>query len=87
MLPDTGWIVAGVLFVLYILRDVLKDSLTRFFKWLAERLYNHLAGYKPFWLIALHRYRRALVREHQELKIPFRPGRPLRMRDIYVPLR
>ncbi len=87
MLPDTGWIVAGVLFVLYILRDVLKDSLTRFFKWLAERLYNHLAGYKPFWLIALHRYRRALVREHQELKIPFRPGRPLRMRDIYVPLK
>jgi len=35
----------------------------------------------------LQRYRKALERAHQELKIPFRPGRPLAMQDIYVPLR
>ncbi len=78
---------AVMLFVLYILGDVVKEYLTRLFKWLAEGAYNHLAGYKPFWLIALRRYRRALLREYKELKIPFRPERPLQMGEIYVPLK
>ena len=76
-----------MLFVLLIFRDILKKQITRFFTWLAGGAYNQLAGYKPFWWIALRRYRRSLVREHQELKIPFRRGRPLQMGEIYVPLK
>lgn len=85
--PKAGWIAAAILFVLFLLRDVLKDYVTRFLKWLAEIAYNQLAGYRFFWWIALRRYRQALVQTHQELKIPFRPGRPLRMKELYVPLK
>jgi hypothetical protein len=56
---NIGWLVAGILLVLLVLRDVMKDYLTRFFKWLAEAVYRQMAGYKLFWSIALRRYRKA----------------------------
>jgi predicted NACHT family NTPase len=37
--------------------------------------------------LALTKYRRALVAKHRELKIPFRPNRPLLMAEVYVPLK
>ncbi|MBN2006410.1 MAG: NACHT domain-containing protein [Anaerolineae bacterium] len=85
--PEAGWVVAILLFVLFILRDVLKDNLTKFVNWLWQRIYLQLAGFRPFWGIALRRYRRALVTRYEQLKIPFRPGRPLEMRKVYVPLK
>ncbi len=86
-IPNFGWLVAVLLFVLLILRDVIQGYLTGLFKRLGEAIYRQVAGHKLFWMIALQRYRKALERAHQELKIPFRPGRPLHMQDIYVPLR
>lgn len=85
--PNNGWLLAGILLVLLVLRDVTKDYLIRFFRWLAEAVYRQLAGYKLLWGIALRRYRKALERNHQELKVIFRPERPLQMQDVYVPLR
>jgi hypothetical protein len=73
--------------VLLVIQNFLKEWLTKFLKWVSEVAYNQLAGYKPFWWIALRRYRRALVKKYQELKIPFRPGRPLDMQEVYVPLK
>lgn len=85
--PNTGWIVAAILFVLFIFRDVLKDTLTQFINWLGKRAYKRLAGYRPFWGMGLRRYRHALVARYERLKIPFRPGHPLDMHEIYVPLK
>jgi hypothetical protein len=85
--PEAGWIAAAILFVLFILRDVLKENLTKFFNWLGERIYRWLSQYRPFWGIALRRYRKALIARYEQLKIPFRTGRPLDMREVYVPLK
>jgi hypothetical protein len=85
--PNIGWLVAVLLFVLLILRDVIQDWLAGLFKGLGEAIYRRAAGYRLFWMIALRRYRKALERAHEELKVPFRPGRPLHMQDVYVPLR
>ena len=85
--PQAGWIAAIILFVLVIFRDALKDSLSKAVKWLLERIYLRLAGFRPFWGMALERYRRRLVERYERLNIPFRPGRPLEMREVYVPLK
>ncbi len=85
--PSPGWVVAGILLFILVFRDVIKDYLSRFVKWLFEAAYQRLAGYRPFWLFALRRYRAALENQYQELKVLFRPDRPLKMLDVYVPLR
>jgi len=85
--PEYGWFAAAFLFVLFILRDILKNSITKFFGWLGKNIYKRVAGIRPFWWLALRRYRRALVRKYEELNIPFRPGKPLRMHEVYVPIK
>ncbi len=87
MVPNVGWIAAIILFLLLILRDAIKDGLSKGVRWLLEGIYRRLAGYRPFWGLALKRYRRALVARYERLNIPFRPGRPLEMREVYVPLK
>lgn len=76
-----GGLIAGALLV------VFKDYLAKFFKRMTEAAYQKLAGYRLFWTFSLRHYRKALEQNHQELKISFRPGRPLNMQDVYVPLR
>ena len=85
--PNTSVIIAVIIAISGIFWNTIKDYLSRFFKWSIELLYNRLAGYKPFWWFALRRYRRHLVSIYQELKIPFRPDRPLKMEEVYVPLK
>lgn len=85
--PNMGWILAGIVAAAAIFWNTIKDYLSRFFKWSIELFYDRLAGYKPFWMFALKRYRRHLVGSYHELKIPFRPDRPLKMEDVYVPLK
>jgi hypothetical protein len=85
--PQMGWIVAAIFFVLFIIRDVLKEYLTRLVRWLGESAYQRLAGFRLFWHIALHRYCKQLVEAYQELIVPFRPDRPLPMAEVYVPLK
>jgi NACHT domain len=51
-----------------------------------EDLYVQYASARPFRGRALERYRAAVVRNYEKLKIPFRDA-PLDMRQIYVPLK
>lgn len=53
---------------------------------LVDKIYKRFSGTKLFRNFALRRYRTALSNKYQELKIPFRPNRPLKMAEVYVPL-
>jgi hypothetical protein len=85
--PKVGWIAAVIFGILLIFRDLLKDWSSALLKALGDTLYARLAGRRLLRLVALRRYRRAIVEKYRELRIPFRPNRPLRMREVYVPLR
>ena len=82
-----GWITAAILFILLIFRDVLKEWLSNFVKTLGNWLYNKLAGSPLLLRTALRRYQKSLVASYKELKITYRPNRPLDMREVYVPLK
>ena len=85
--PQGGWIFLIVGALLVILGNIAKDYLIALLKKLAEATYQRLARFRPFWMIALRRYRKSLEATYRELKIPFRAGRPLPMQDVYVPVR
>lgn len=86
-----AWIPVLVILVLGgILGTVISDTLK---KWLNQSLdaiskwiYKTFAGTPLFENIALKKYRQALIDKYQKLNIPFRPHRPLEMREIYVSL-
>ncbi len=83
----SGWVTAAILFILLIFRDVLRDLITNAVKTAGNWFYNKLAGSPILLNIALKRYQTALIEKHQKLHIPFRPNRPLDMREVYVPLK
>ncbi|MDB9430705.1 NACHT domain-containing protein [Microcystis aeruginosa CS-555/01A07] len=91
--PD--WIpwpfIVVVSFILVVLVAFIGDTLK---KWLNQSLdaiskwiYKTFAGTPLFENIALKKYRQALIDKYQKLNIPFRPHRPLEMREIYVSLK
>ncbi len=84
--PNIGWIVAIILLVVLALGDVFKKKVTDLFTNLWDSIYKHLAGSRIFRSIALTHYQKSLVNKYQKLKVPFRPERPLDMRNVYVPL-
>jgi hypothetical protein len=84
--PSGGWIVAIILFVLLVVGDVLKEWVAAFLKAQGEHLYSIVAGHPFLFRTALQHYRHALARRYLELRVPFRPHRPLKMQEIYVPL-
>lgn len=80
-----------VSFILVVLGAFIGDNLK---KWLNQSLdaiskwiYKTFAGTPLFENIALKKYRQALIDKYQKLNIPFRPHRPLEMREIYVSLK
>lgn len=85
--PNVGWIAAGIFFVLLVLGEHIKKTLAGLFNAASERIYNRWAGSRAFRGVALQKYRQSLIDQYRELHIPFRPNRPLNLRDIYVPLR
>lgn len=85
--PKGGWIFLLVGALLVIVGNVLKGYLETGLKAVAEVAYQRLARFRPFWAIALYRYRQSLENRYRTLEIPFRKGKPLEMRDVYVPLR
>lgn len=85
--PGPGWVVAGLLFVLLIFRDWLKGTLEQLVKTAGEWAYRRIAGHRLFRRKALRRYRRALVQKYRQLRVPFRPERPLDVSEVYVPLK
>jgi hypothetical protein len=82
-----GWILAAILGIYTIFKDVLKEKTTNTVKIITDWFYQQFAG-SPFLLqFTLKRYSKALINKYQLLKIPFRPNRPLAMREVYVPLK
>ncbi|MDB9506546.1 NACHT domain-containing protein [Microcystis aeruginosa CS-338/01] len=80
-----------VSFILVVLGAFISDTLK---KWLNQSLeaiskwiYKTFAGTPLLENIALKKYRQALIDKYQKLNIPFRPHRPLEMREIYVSLK
>lgn len=86
-LPNLGWVAAVLALFAAIFRKKIEDAGEKLVNSIGEALYNRFAGYKPFWRLALRRYKAALYEKHHELKLPFRPGRPLEMKDVYVPVK
>jgi len=68
-------------------KKIYEDAGKKFVNSLGEALYNRFAGAKPFWMLALRCDKAALYEKHHELKLPFRPGRPLEMKEVYVPVK
>ena len=85
--PTGGWIVASILFVVLLFRDVVKDWISNSFKAIGLWVYHRFAGTPLFHKFSLKRYRQALLKKYQQLHVPFRPTRPLQMREVYVPLK
>jgi hypothetical protein len=85
--PSIGWIVAVVLLVVLALRDQLKKGLSALFTAVWEFIYARLAGRQLLRRNALRRYRTSVRKRYERLKIPFRPDRPLDMREVFTPLR
>ena len=59
--PNIGWVVALILFVLLVFRDILKKWITNLTESIGNRIYNKLAGSRVFLKIALRRYQKALI--------------------------
>jgi len=87
LLGGLGWLTAGVFFILFICKETLQKVVSSFFNAVGTWIYNRCAGTRVLRGIALRHYRKGLIEKCQELKIPFRPDRSLKIRDIYVPLK
>ncbi len=82
--PGGIWVVL-LLGVVVIFRDLLKKLLGPIGT-LPGFVYRALVWREPGQRRKLQHYRRALSNRYRHVQIPFRPTRPLDMRDIYVPL-
>lgn len=85
--PQNGWTVAIVLFILLIFRDFVKRNITRMFTKVSSWMYRRASRYSLARPLALNRYRTALEKRCSSVKLPFRPDRPLDVREIYIPIR
>ncbi|MFM7788472.1 MAG: NACHT domain protein, partial [Microcystis panniformis] len=87
-----AWIPVLVILVLggifgTVISDNLKKWLTQSLDAISKWICKTFAGTPFFENIALKKYRQALIDKYQKLNIPFRPHRPLEMREIYVSLK
>ena len=86
-LDRLGWVASVILLVLLFVKESLKSAVKEAGTKTGNAIYHHMSGTRPFRWFSLRRYRRALRRAHTEVKVPFRPGRPLRIGELFVPLR
>jgi NACHT domain len=83
-----GWLmVLGVGTIVGIFKDAVSNAIKKVWTTSTTWIYQRFSGTRWFWNLALEKYRKALVAKHGELKIPFRPNRPLKMDEVYVPLK
>lgn len=85
--PETGWIVAGIMAVLAVLGMVLRDGIAGLFKYIGRGIYKRFSGTVLLRPWALACYREALKDKYANIRLPFRPNRPLPMKEVYVPLK
>jgi len=82
-----SWIVAGILLILLIFRDVLQEKLTQVTNTIWDWTYQHIAGNPLFRTLALQNYQQCLQDRLKTLDTPFKITPPLAMADVYVPLK
>ena len=82
-----GWIVAGILFFLLVLKDILQEKLTQFGKIVWDWTYQRMAGNPLFRNLALQKYQQTLQDRLNILYTPFKINPPLAMAEVYVPLK
>ena len=87
LLNGLGWGAAIILAFLFLIKEKLTTWIDDIVTKTGDWIYNRVSGLKFFWSFSLKRYRESLFNKYQKLKIPFRPNRPLEMRDIFVPLK
>jgi hypothetical protein len=85
--PDLGWIVAAVIALITIVGTVLQKSIAELVKAAGKEVYKRFSGTILLRPWALSCYRAALKAKYVNISLPFRPNRPLSMREVYVPLR
>jgi len=82
-----GWGLAIIFFIFHFLREAMNQLVIHVVTSTKNWFYRQLSGYRFLRKIALRRYRKALIDKYQQIKIPFRPERPLEMQEIFVPLK
>ncbi|MBD2415645.1 hypothetical protein FACHB389_32810 [Nostoc calcicola FACHB-389] len=85
--PENGWLVAIFLFFVLIFKDTLTKWVSSFFEAVGNQIYSKLSGVPLLQGVALNRYREELKQKYEKLKISFRPDKPLKLKNIYVPLK
>jgi len=95
--PEKSWIeILGIyvllftfaLIIVYLLRETFKKLFIHDLKFIANSLYRLLSRYRLFRKWSIKHYRQALIKNFREFKVPFRSdNRPLKMHDIYIPLK
>lgn len=85
--PQAGWILSGILLLCFLFKELLQKTASEALQKLQQQIYSRLAGYAILRRTAVRRYRNALSEKYSQLVVPFRPDRPLNVREIYVPLK
>lgn len=73
--------------VIIFLWGQIQAWVSKFFSWIGGVIYNRWAGRWILRSIGMKKYRRSLIAQNTEVKIPFRPNKPLKLREIFVPLK
>lgn len=83
--PGTVGIVA-IAVLSFFFKEVLKKGSGQFLGWAWKCLYTGLSQARFFQGLVLRRYKKAVAEKYGQLKLVFRPDRPLNMGQLYVPL-
>jgi hypothetical protein len=86
-LKDNAWIALIVVVIGAAFRDSLKALATKVINSLGSLIYGRLAGSRFIRRRAIAKYRKGLSAATEKIPVPFRPNRPLVLRDIYISLR
>ena len=86
-LKDNAWIASLILVFIAVFRNWLQAVLTKALNKVSEIAYNRLAGSRILRKKALSRYSVTLAADCAEIKVPFRPNRPLPLKDLYIDLK
>lgn len=82
---NPGWLVAGLLFVLLVLRDALKKWITAGFEALGKLVYERFLG-AMVTRHGLRKYRERILKRHSTFRVAFLGQREHRMDHVYVRL-
>ena len=87
LIPNAGWISAVILFILLLIKDSVKKIVNSIIKLVGNWFYNKFSGSKLLRRTAIRKYRKALIKKYEKIKIVFRPNRPLKMAEVFVPIK